>query len=154
MSRGNYQDVLAKVRAWVAENSDQQFDVWAPRWQLADAVPDAWVGRPGSRSQLADTYCQQVLRALYVLVDEGVLVKVGERNDARYMTPAVRDRQVQAAREAGERHAAKVEHYRQLKLELAGAHFLDISHSQLDIRLSEEDWERLIDTYLRDDGGN
>lgn len=153
MSRGNYQDVLAKVRAWVAENGDQQFDVWAPRWQLADAVPDAWVGRPGSRSQLADTYCQQVLRALYVLVDEGVLVKVGERNDARYMTPAVRDRQVQAAREAGERHAAQVLRWRNARDGLARAGFLSVSTSQLDIRLPLEEWERLISQYL-DDGGN
>jgi hypothetical protein len=109
--------------------------------------------QPHDSRVMTDLFAGQVLRALYELVEQGVLVKAGERNDARYMKPEVLVKRQEEAQRAGEAHAARVEKYRQLKLELASAHFLDISSSQLDIRLSLEDWERLIDTYLRDGDG-
>jgi hypothetical protein len=147
--RSDYQVVLAKVRAWAAEQTEHGFDVWAPRWQLADDVPGAMAGR----SMLTDLYASQVLRALGVLVEEGALVKINSGRDARYMQPAVREREVAAAQEAGRRHAERVERYHSVRMGLAKAGFTSISTSQLDVRLELEDWERLISQYL-DDGDN
>jgi hypothetical protein len=143
-------DVRQRVRAWALEQ-DQPFDVWRPRWDLQNEVPGAT--QPHDNRRMTDLFAGQVQRALYELVEKGVLVKVNNGRDARYMKPEVLAKRQEEAQRAHEAHAAKVEKYRALKMELAGAHFLDISSSQLDIRLSQQDWERLIDTYLRDGDG-
>lgn len=144
----NYQEVLARVREWVPAQTSKPFDIWAPRWELADNVPGSMLN-----GSLTDNYDAQVLRAVNALVDEGVLVKVNSGRDARYMLPEVRERRMAEAEEAGKRHADRVLRYTSVRNALAKAGFLTTSNSQLDVRLELEDWERLVSTYL-DDGGS
>ena len=147
--KSDYQKVLTELRSWVKAQTSG-FDIWAPRWQMADQVS----GSMASGSNMADLYAGQVLRAVNQLVEEGVLVKLNSGRDARYMSPEIREREVKAAEEAGRQHAAKVARYRSARDRLAKAGFADIGNSQLDIRLSLEEWEQLIDIYLNDDGGS
>ena len=148
--KSEYADVLQRVRAYVSKQ-ENAFDVWRPRWDLTRETPGST--NAASNGALNQLYLDQVQRALYQLVREGVLVKVNSGRDARYMTPEVRDRKAREAAEASERHADRVERYRAVRDALARAHFLSISSSQLDVRLELEDWERLVSQYL-DDGGN
>lgn len=143
-----YQDVLRRVRAWVPTYG-HQFDIWRPRWDLAEQTPDAHT----KQGSLAQDYMNQVLRAVNALVDEGVLVKQGSHRDARYMTPEVQLRYRQENAEAAEQRAAIIQRWARVYAAYSAAGLAEASNMMPDgsVELGLEQHEKLISIYL-DDG--
>jgi hypothetical protein len=136
----DYQDVLARVRAW-AEAQDKPFDIWEPRWELdRQKIP----GARDDRGNMTNALMTQVLRAVNALVADGALIKTGKYRDASYMTPQVQQARQAGAEQAGRRMQEARESWRQVKMRLAALHLHDISDSELTIRLDLDGWQALL----------
>jgi hypothetical protein len=94
---------------------------------------------------------QQVLRELNRLVEQGVLVKRGYRNDLRFLTPA-------AAQAEDEQHAQLEKNLeeRQARVKTAVERLTALGFEPYTghggVELDDEEWERLLD--LAEDGQN
>lgn len=137
-----YRDVEARVREW-AKAQTGSFDVWEPRWRLADQVS----GSKNNGGSLNSTYCSQVLRALNTFVEEGWLVKVGERRDARYMTQEVKRLQDEASRQLAEQTRAEMARWDKARAELTSLGYQPRDKGR-SISLDLEEWERVIDQLI------
>lgn len=132
-----YRDVEARVREW-AKAQTGSFDVWEPRWRLADQVS----GSKNNGGSLNSTYCSQVLRALSTFVEEGWLIKVGERRDARYMSHEAKRAQDERDRLAAEEARATMARWDKTREALTGHGFQPRGLGR-SIELSLEEWELL-----------
>lgn len=140
--RSVYRDVEAAARQWVKEQPGS-FDVWGPRWELSKKL----AGATNGRGSLTDNYCAQVLRALNTFVEEGWLVKVGERRDARYMTQEVKRLQDEASRQLAEQTRAEMARWDKARAELTSLGYQPRDKGR-SISLDLEEWERVIDQLI------
>lgn len=138
MSGTNYQDVLASVRAFVAEEGS--FDIWRPRWALSEKLAGAY----DRHGRLTDTFNSQVLRAVNALVTDGTLIKTGERDRARYWTPEARAKAVAEETRKNAELDAKRKRWQGVKTGLADRGFPDTSRDEAGVRLALESWEILL----------
>lgn len=135
--RSVYRDVEAAARQWVKEQQGS-FDVWGPRWELSKKL----AGATNGRGSLTDNYCAQVLRALNTFVEEGWLIKVGERRDARYMSHEAKRAQDERDRLAAEEARATMTRWDKAREALTGHGFQPRGLGR-SIELSLEEWELL-----------